>query len=58
MKTNNSELKSRVHVTKQKITSNRYEPEIIINNKVYLEMYYGHQPKNVVVDETLTKIKA
>jgi hypothetical protein len=25
---------------------------------VYLETYYNHQPKSVVVDETLAKIKA
>jgi hypothetical protein len=29
-----------------------------IEDKVYLKTYYSHQPGNVVVDETPTKIKA
>jgi hypothetical protein len=57
VKISNSKLKSRVHVTKQQIIRNRYKPKIAINNKVYIDTYYNHQLKNVVVDETPTKIK-
>jgi hypothetical protein len=28
-----------------------------MEDKVYLEAYYNHQPKSVVVNETLAKIK-
>jgi hypothetical protein len=37
---------------------NIYELEVTLEDKVYLEMYYKHQPRSVVVDETLAKIKA
>jgi hypothetical protein len=39
---------------KKKTTSNIYEPKVVMEDKVYLETYY----RNVVVDETPTKIKA
>jgi hypothetical protein len=29
-----------------------------LEDKVYLERYYNHQPRNVAMDETPTKIKA
>jgi hypothetical protein len=29
-----------------------------MEDKVYLETYYKHQPRSVVVDETLANIKA
>jgi hypothetical protein len=29
-----------------------------MDDKVYLETYYNHQPRSVVVDETAVKIKA
>ncbi len=48
----------RVQSTKKKIANNKYEPKVALEDKVYLEMYYNHQPRNVVVDETLAKIKA
>ncbi len=41
-----------------KIFGNIYELEVVLENKVYLEMYYRHQPRSVVVDEIPTKIKA
>ncbi len=46
-----------VHSTKKKIHGNKYEPKVALKNKVYLETYYRHQPKSVIVDETLAKIK-
>jgi hypothetical protein len=36
---------------KKNKTGNKYEPEVTLEDKVYLETYYSHQPKNVVVDE-------
>ncbi len=55
--TNNSRLKSRVLITKQKIINNIYEPKVALEDKVYPKMYYSHQLGNVVMDETPTKIK-
>jgi hypothetical protein len=57
-KISNSELKSRVQITKQKTIGNRYEPKVALEDKVYLEMYYNHQPRSVAMDETPTKINA
>ncbi len=36
---------------------NKYEPKVTMEDKVYLKTYYSHQPRSVVVDEILTKIK-
>jgi hypothetical protein len=47
-----------VQNTKEKIPSNKYEPEVALEDEMYLETYYKHQPGNVVVDETLANIKA
>jgi len=47
-----------VHSIEKKIPSNRYEPEVVLEDKVYLDTYYKHQPKSVVVDEILATIKA
>jgi hypothetical protein len=47
-----------VHNLEKNINGNIYELEITIEDKVYSEMYYNHQPGNVAVDETPTKIKA
>ncbi len=58
VKTSNSELKSGVQITKQKKISNKYELEVVLEDKVYIETYYSHQPRNVAMDETPTKIKA
>ncbi len=58
VKTNNSKLKSMVQSIEKKKNSNRYEPKVTIEDKMYLDMYYCHQPRNVAVDETLAKIKA
>jgi hypothetical protein len=53
-KTSKSMLKS---ITKQKTTSNKYEPKVALEDKVYFEMYYNHQPRSVAMDETPTKIR-
>jgi len=58
VQTSISEQVFRVHSTGKKLTSKRYEPKVALKDKVYLEMYYNHQPGNVTVDETPTKIKA
>jgi len=42
----------------QKIPNNRYEPEIALEDMVYPETYYRHQPGNVIIDETPANIKA
>ncbi len=47
-----------VKSTKTKIVGKRYEVKIALEDKVYLKMYYIHQPRSVVVDETPAKIKA
>ncbi len=47
-----------VQSTKKKIVSNKYEPKVALEDKVYLGTYYSHQPGNVIMDETPTKIKA
>jgi hypothetical protein len=58
VKTSISKQGSKVWSTKKKILGNIYEPEVALEDKVYLEMYYRHQPGSVVVDETPTNIKA
>ncbi len=50
-KTSNLELKSRGQIKEQKTTSNRYEPKVALEDKVYLETYYTHQLGSVVVDK-------
>jgi hypothetical protein len=57
VKTIISKYGSKVYNTQKKIPSNRYEPEEVLKDKVYLETYYKHQPRNVIVDETPTNIK-
>jgi hypothetical protein len=47
-----------VQSIEKRITSNKYEPEITLEDKVYSKMYYKHQPRSVAMDETPTKIKA
>ncbi len=54
----NSELKFKIQITQQKTIGNRYELKIALKDKVHPEMYYSYQPRNVVVDEIPTKIKA
>jgi hypothetical protein len=49
---------SKVQSTYKKIPGNRYELKVTLKDKVYPKMSYKHQLKNVVVDETPTKIKA
>jgi hypothetical protein len=42
----------------KKIVSNNYEPQVVLEDKVCLKMYYSHQWRNVAMDEILAKIKA
>ncbi len=58
LKTNISEQKFGVQNTNKKIASNRYEPKIALEDKMYLETHYDCQLGSVAMDETLTKIKA
>ncbi len=58
VQTSTLKQKSRVQSIGKKITSNIYEPKVALEDKVYLETYYNHQPRSVVMDETPTKIKA
>jgi hypothetical protein len=58
VKTTILEHEFEVQNTKKKIDGNRYEPKIVLEDKVYSKMYYCHQLGNVAVDETLIKIKA
>ncbi len=53
-----SEQQFGVQNTEKKTPSNKYEPEVVLEDKVYPEMYYNHQPASGEVDETPTKIKA
>jgi hypothetical protein len=46
-----------VHNTKKKIDGNRYEPKVDLEDKLYSETYYSHQPRSVAMNETLAKIK-
>jgi hypothetical protein len=45
-------------ISKKKIFGNRYEPKVALEDKLYLETYYKHQPWSVAMDETPTNIKA
>ncbi len=58
VKINNSKLKSNEHNIEKKITGNKYEPKVALEDKVYPKMYYNHQPRSVVVEENVAKIKA
>ncbi len=49
---------SKIQSTENKIVGNIYELEVALKDKVYLETYYKHQLWTLVVDETLSKIKA
>jgi len=42
----------------KKIHENRYELEVVLEDKVYPKTYYEHKPRSFVVDETLANIKA
>jgi hypothetical protein len=43
---------------KEEKHGNKYEPEVALEDKVYLDLYYKHQPRSVVVDEIIVKTKA
>jgi len=58
VKTSILEWGSKVQNIENKILGNKYEPKVTMEDKVYLETYYRHQPGNVIVDETLANIKA
>ncbi len=47
-----------VHSTKKKLFGNRYEPKVVLEDKVYPRTYYKHQLGNVAMHETPAKIKA
>jgi hypothetical protein len=49
---------SKVRSIEKKKPCNRLKPKIALEDKVYLETYYIYQLGSVVMDETLTKIKA
>ncbi len=57
VKTSISQQEFGVQSIEKKIDNNKYEPKIVLEDKVYLNMYYNHQLGNVTVDETLAKIK-
>jgi ribosomal protein L11 methylase PrmA len=46
-----------IQITKQNTTSNKYEPYVVLHEKVYPKMHYNEQPIKVVVDKILAKIK-
>jgi hypothetical protein len=56
VKTSISERGFEIQSIEKKIHGNKYEPEVTLEDKVYLEMYYKHQLRTVIVDETLIKI--
>jgi hypothetical protein len=58
VKTSISEHGSKVWSIEKKILGNRYEPEIVLEDKVYPKTYYKHHPRSVVMDETPINIKA
>ncbi len=41
-----------INSSKKKIPGNKYESEIVLEDKVYPKTYYRHQPGNVILDET------
>jgi len=57
VKTSISQQEFGVQSIEKKIDNNKYEPKIVLEDKVYLNMYYNHQLGNVTADETLAKIK-
>ncbi len=42
----------RVQSIIMKIANNRYEPKVVLDDKVYPEVYYSHQLGSVPMDET------
>jgi hypothetical protein len=53
-----SEQRYEVHNIEKRIFGNIYELWVTLEDKVYPETYYRHQPWIVAVDETPAKIKA
>jgi hypothetical protein len=53
-----SEQEVEVQSIKKKITYNGFEPRTALEDKAYPKTNYNHQPRNVIVDETPTRIKA
>ncbi len=58
VKTSISEHEFGIQRTKKKIVAKKYEPEVVLEDKVYPETYYNRQPGSVAMDETPAKIKA
>jgi hypothetical protein len=56
-KTSISTKGSKVQNIEKKIPSNKYQPKIVLEDKVYPDTYYRHKPGNVIMDETLANIK-
>jgi hypothetical protein len=57
VKTSISQQEFGIQNIEKKIDNNKYEPKIVLEDKVYLKIYYSHQLGNVTMDETLAKIK-
>jgi hypothetical protein len=57
VKTSISQQEFGVQSIEKKIDNNKYEPKVVLEDKVYLKMYYSHQLGNVTMNETLAKIK-
>ncbi len=57
-KTSNSKQGFGIHSKVKKISSNIYEPEVALKDKLDLKTYCKHQLGNVEMDEAPTKIKA
>ncbi len=57
VKTTISKQGYEVQGIEKKILGNKYELKVVLEDKVYLETYYRHQPRNVIMDETLVNIK-
>ncbi len=57
VKTSISEQGYEVQKIEKKIHGNKYELEVALEDKVYPETYYKHQPWTFIMDETLIKIK-
>ncbi len=57
VKTSISKQGYEIQSIKKRIPSNKYESKVALEDKVYQEMYYIHQPRSVIVDKTPAKIK-
>ncbi len=58
VKTSISKQEFGIQNTHKKKDGNRYKLKVVSEDKVYLETYYNHQPRSVIMDEIIEKIKA